>query len=81
MSLAHSEQGAPILVVIRSWSHPEAREPIASGFDGANTVYPIDLDDDGDQDVLGSGAGAGIAWWEAMEGLELFLPIVSRAQP
>jgi hypothetical protein len=37
---------------------------IASGFTGAVTIGPADLDDDGDVDILGAAQAAGdIAWW------------------
>ncbi|MDP8206533.1 MAG: carboxypeptidase regulatory-like domain-containing protein [Candidatus Electryonea clarkiae] len=38
---------------------------IAANFDGAYTVYAIDVDSDGDMDVLGSSyVGDDITWWE-----------------
>ncbi|KPJ73735.1 hypothetical protein AMJ52_03310 [candidate division TA06 bacterium DG_78] len=36
---------------------------ISDSFDFANTIYAIDLDDDGDIDVLGGGI-IGLTWWE-----------------
>ena len=41
------------------------KHTIDSSFGGAKSVYAIDLDDDGDIDVLGSaGTGDEFAWWE-----------------
>ena len=42
-----------------------AEHLIEGGFNSARDVYAIDLDRDGDMDVLGAGAGANdITWWE-----------------
>ena len=38
---------------------------VDGSFDGAITVYAIDLDSDGDMDILGAAYNAGdITWWE-----------------
>ncbi|HEX03872.1 MAG TPA: T9SS type A sorting domain-containing protein, partial [Bacteroidetes bacterium] len=41
-------------------------------FDGASSVHPVDLDGDGDMDVLGAANMADeIVWWENLDGLGL----------
>jgi hypothetical protein len=43
---------------------------IDGSFDGASSVYPVDMDGDGDIDVLGSAATADdVAWWENTDGV------------
>ncbi len=45
------------------------RHAIASDFEGAHSVYAVDLDGDGDFDVLGAASGGDkIAWWENLDG-------------
>ncbi len=48
-----------------SWT----RQTVDSNFTEAHEVHPIDLDSDGDIDILGAAAGsAEIAWWRNMGG-------------
>ncbi|MFC2170509.1 FG-GAP-like repeat-containing protein [Calditrichota bacterium] len=43
-----------------------------SNFDGASSVYAVDIDSDGDMDVLGTATSGGdIAWWENSGNQEL----------
>ncbi len=45
------------------------KHTIAANFDGASSVFAIDIDDDGDVDVLGAAQGADrITWWENLDG-------------
>jgi len=42
---------------------------VATGFNGARSVYPSDVDGDGDVDVLGAASLAwAISWWENLNG-------------
>ena len=42
---------------------------ITDTFDGANSVVSADIDDDGDNDVLGAARfGDDIVWWENLDG-------------
>jgi hypothetical protein len=41
---------------------------VATGFEGAASAFPVDMDGDGDQDVLGAAYEADeIAWWENLD--------------
>ena len=45
------------------------RNSITTDFDGAVSTFPVDMDDDGDLDVLGAAALANkVNWWENVEG-------------
>jgi hypothetical protein len=47
----------------------EDQHPVAANFDGAFSVFAIDVDGDGDRDVLGAAQIANdIAWWENTAG-------------
>ncbi|MCK4504093.1 MAG: T9SS type A sorting domain-containing protein [Candidatus Aegiribacteria sp.] len=40
-----------------------------NNFDGASSVYSVDMDDDGDMDILGTARVANdVAWWENLNG-------------
>jgi len=63
--------GAAMLADDITWWENDGSTPpsftehtIDGNYDGAYSVYAIDLDDDDDVDVLGSGWNAGITWWE-----------------
>jgi len=77
-----NDGGSPI-----SWT----RETIDDGFLNAHEVHPVDLDSDGDIDILGAAAGsAEIAWWSnngetpihwTRQSIGINLPGVRSAEP
>ena len=55
-----SATSAPANTNIRFTEHT-----LVEGFDGASSVYAIDLDEDGDMDILGTAWNElDLAWWE-----------------
>jgi hypothetical protein len=56
----NSPSGAPPPADPISWT----QHTIAGNFDGAHDVYAIDLDGDGDTDVLGASEWDEVKWWE-----------------
>lgn len=45
------------------------KHKIDQNYNGASAVYSVDMDDDGDMDVLGAARGANdISWWENIDG-------------
>ncbi|MBD3368729.1 T9SS type A sorting domain-containing protein [Candidatus Fermentibacteria bacterium] len=45
--------------------YPAYRQFVTTSFEGAYRVFPVDMDEDGDWDVLAAADAAGeIAWWE-----------------
>jgi len=50
-----------------NWSE----HPVDGEFDGARSVYAVDMDDDGDMDVLGAAEEDDITWWENLDGTGL----------
>ena len=41
------------------------KELIVSNYDGANSAFPVDMDKDGDVDIVGCANSADrITWWE-----------------
>lgn len=46
-----------------------AEHLLSDDFDGVRSVYSVDVDDDGDMDILGAASGAkDITWWENLNG-------------
>jgi FG-GAP-like repeat/Secretion system C-terminal sorting domain len=57
----------PMWAIAQEWTG----HTVDGGFYGASSVFAIDLDDDGDMDLLGADMGGDVNWWENLDGTGL----------